>query len=247
MYFTTQTKANYYDCDCNNQLKLSAAMKYMQQCSSEQLEHLGFSTERLFQENMVFLLSKMCIRVHRMPVCTETLVVGTAPTQPRGARFVREFILETPQGERLLSAVSLWVLVDPATRKIMRPSAFPYPLPFKPATLAEIVKDVAFPKQQKEKIHPVEIPVRYSHIDVNQHVNNTVYADFVCDVLPREQLTTRGIEMLAISFQNEAKWGDTVEIYTTALEQGAYHIVGQHGGSPCFEALATLVKKQKTE
>lgn len=244
MYFTTEAKANYYDCDCNNLLKISAAMRYMQQTSSEQLEYLGFSPAKLYEEGMVFLLSKMCIKVHRMPVCTENLVVGTAPVTPRGARFVREFIIDSPAGERLLSGLSLWILVNPGTRKILRPASFPYALSFQEAALGGVVDDIAFPKQREQASLSMRVPVRYSQIDVNHHVNNTVYADMVCDALPYEELTARGLETLAISFQNEAKWGDLIDISTTGLDDGEYHMVGLHGGAPCFEALARLRKPE---
>lgn len=240
MYFTAATKAHYYDCDCNNRLKISSAMKYMQQTSSEQLEYLGFSVEKLLAEDMVFLLSKMCVKVHRMPVCNERLVVGTAATTPRGARFVREFVLDSLSGERMISALSLWILVNPATRKILRPAKFPYDMSFQKEQLDGVIDDISFPKQEGLERPHVKIPVRYSHIDVNHHVNNTVYADFVCDLLPYDQLSAQGIDTLVISFQNEAKWGDVVEIYTNVLGRDEYHVVGLHGDAPCFEALALL-------
>lgn len=243
MFFTTEGRANYYDCDCNNRLKISAAMKYMQQTSSEQLEHLEISTEKLLSEQLVFLLSKMCIKVHRMPVCSEPLIVGTAPTLPRGARFVREFIIESPQGERLLSALSLWILVNSATRRILRPASFPYPIPFQEEALSGVIGDIAFPGKALEKASHTSVPICYSHIDVNRHVNNTVYADIVCDALPYEQLTSRGIDTMAISFQNEAKWGQILDVASQEVGEGEYHIVGQHGG-PCFEALALLRKTE---
>lgn len=241
MYFTTQAKANYYDCDCTNRLKISSAMKYMQQTSSEQLEYLGFSPDKLYSESMVFLLSKMCIKVHRMPLCSEELVVGTAPTIPRGARFVREFIIDSREGERLISALSLWVLVDPGSRKILRPQQFPYPIPFQSSQLTAIIDDIALPKGLKEKAECLtEIPIRYSHIDSNSHVNNTVYADFVCDVLPYEELTFCGLDTLTIGFQNEARWNEVVRVSTQRLAPSEFAVTGLHGGLPCFAALVTL-------
>lgn len=240
MYFSTRAKANYYDCDQGDLLKVSSVMKYMQQTSSEQLEALGFSTDRLLQENMVFLLSKMSLRIHRMPRCGESLLVGTAPVTPRGARFVREFIIDSAEGERLVSALSLWILVDPATRRILRPASFPYALRFEQEALAGIVEDAPLPKAQGAPIFEMDIPVRYSHIDVNRHINNTVYADFVCDALPWEELTTRGVASMSIHFLNEAQYGEMVSISTRRLSDCAFLVSGSHSGKPCFEAVVSL-------
>lgn len=240
MYFTAGDRVKYYDCDSNNQLKISAAMQLMQQASSEQLEYLGCSVEKLFAEDMVFLLSKMCVNVHRMPVCSERLVVGTAPTKPRGARFVREFVIDSPGGERLLSAFSLWILVNPATRKILRPRSFPYLLPYQESQLQTIIGDVSLPKEHGCSETSLSIPVRYSHLDVNQHVNNTVYADFICDALPYDRLSERGIKLMVISFQQEAKWGDVVDITTSVLSENEFRLVGVQDSAPCFESLVLL-------
>lgn len=241
MYFTSRVKASYYDCDCDNRLKISAAMQYMQQTSSEHLEALGMPYQKLYAENMVFLLSKMCIKVHRMPVNTQEMIVGTAPINTRGARFVREFIIESTDGERMISALSLWLLVDPHTRRILRPASFPYPLPYRDSLIDGVIDDMRMPGllETGERLH-TEVQIRYSHIDCNRHVNNCAYADFVCDALPHDELTGRGIDTLVISYQNEAKWGDTLEMTTSILSQSEYYVAGEHGAAPCFEALVQL-------
>jgi acyl-ACP thioesterase len=241
MYYTTNQKANYYDCDAENRLKISAAMKYMQQTSSEHLESLGLSPEKLMGEGMVFLLSKMNIKVHRMPLCTEKLVVGTAAVQPRGVRFLREFVMDSESGERLISALSLWVLVVPASRKIIRPKNFPYNIDFQEAKLTEIIDDVLFPKDVALPENSTNVPVNYSLLDCNAHVNNTHYADLVCDALPYDKLLERGLDTLILSFQNEAKWGDTIQVSAAAMADGGYYVAGRHDRGECFEAVAKMM------
>lgn len=242
MQFKIESKVKYYECDVNNKMKLSAAMKHMEQCSSEHLEELGFSAAHLMENHFVFLLSKMSIKVHRMPRCTEQIVIGTTAIKPKGVRFAREVAVETPQGERLISAYSLWILVDPESRKVYRPSAFPYDLNFGQESMADIIEDVPFPKQEVEG-HTSLTSVRYSHLDCNGHVNNTMYADFICDMLPYDELCNKEIEKLIISFQNEAKWGDVIEISSASIDDGQYHMRGRHSGKTCFEALVELKTK----
>lgn len=234
-------RANYYDCDANNLLKISAAMRYMQQTSSEHLEALDLSPAKLYSENMVFLLTKMCIKIHRMPAAAETLILGTAPTEIKGPRFAREFVMNSPEGERLISALSLWILVDPKTRKILRPASFLHPLPIQPTIIGGAIDDIGFPKlPETGEFHKTGVQIRYSHLDTNNHVNNSVYADFVCDALPYDELMKSELDMLVIGFHSEARHGDFVEITTCAPAEKEYHVLGRHGGSLCFEALAIL-------
>ena len=241
IFYQPETEVTGYQCDVKNHMKISAAMPQMQQASGQHLESLGFPYEQLLQENMVFLLSKMCIKVHRMPAVQEHIRVGTAPTDTRGARFVREFIIETPKGERLLSAFSLWLLVNPHTRKILRPQSFPHALPCRPSLVGNAIGDTEMPKPfaAAEQLC-TEIAIRYSHIDCNNHVNNSVYGDFVCDALPYTELTEKGLDTLILSYHNEAKWGDSLTVTTGKLCGSSYYICGKKQAAPCFEALVQL-------
>jgi len=213
----------------------------MQQTSSEHLETLDMSPVKLFRQGMVFLLSKMCIKIHRMPKTAEDIVIGTAATETRGARFVREFIIETPAGERLVSALSLWILADTKAHKIIRPRGFPYPLPFMPSILEGAVADVKIPKLSGAgNIAKTFIQVRYSHTDINRHVNNSVYADFICDALPYEKLVEDELSMFVLSFLSEARRGDVIEVSTSSLSDTEYLVSGTHSGGVSFESYAVL-------
>jgi len=244
MIYTNNIKVQHYDCDTNNRLKISGVMKYMQQTSGDQLDSLGLPHDKLIREHMVFLLSKMCIKVHKMPCCAQQLIVGTAAVTTKGARFVREFFVDSAAGERMVSALTLWLLVDPQSRRILRPVRFPYALPFHPSIIHGAIGDLSIPRlAEKGNAVITKQPVRYSHVDNNSHVNNSVYGDFVCDALPHEELTQRGIDTLVISFQNEARWGHLLEMETHSLSSNEYFIAGKHAASPCFEALVQLMEK----
>ncbi|MDR2908576.1 MAG: hypothetical protein LBU86_01655 [Oscillospiraceae bacterium] len=242
MYFYKDMTAAYYDCDQSNELKPSGMLRYMQQTSSEQLRGLGQSPERLYHEKLVFLLSKFNLRIERYPGCGEEIRIGTAAVGLKGARFAREFVIETKNGERLVSGYSLWVLTDTGEHRILRPKEYPHQFPFEAPGLAGIVDDIPIPRDKD--LAPgllreiIEIPVRYSHIDVNLHVNNAMYADFVCDALPFSELCKKRLGTLAIHFAGEARHGDVIRVETARLGEGVFRIAGTHGRGLCFEAVA---------
>jgi len=241
MFFTRETVAMDYDCDAAGRLKMSAAMKYMQQTSGEHLDLLGLPYQKLYEENMVFLLSKTCIKVLSMPVSGQKIILGTAPVATQGARFIREFVIDNAKGERMVSAFTMWLLVDPSTRRILRPANFPYEIPFQESAIDKNIKDIALPKSAPKKEDMVsEVAVKYSHIDCNNHVNNSMYADFVCDAVPMDKLLQKGLDTMVIRFHNEAKWGDILDIHTSVVASNEFYMRGQKGGDLCFEALATL-------
>ena len=242
MFFKKELIALDYDCDLAKRLKISSAMRYMQQTSGDHLKSLGLPYEKLFEEDMAFLLSKGCIKVYNMPVSGQNIIIGTAPVATQGARFVREFTIDDTQGNRLISCSTLWLLVNPASRKIMRPTSFPYALELHESMVCNEFVDVDIPKSPESRSTDlIEIPIRYSHLDCNGHVNNGVYADFICDAIPFDALKEKGIGSLVISFQNEARHGDVLTVKTIALSENEYLVTGRKDGqSPCFEASVKL-------
>ena len=243
MIYTANIKAEYHDCDVLGRLKISSAMLFMQQAAGEQLEYLGFSPELLLRENLVFMLTKTCIKIHRMPCAGDNLAIKTAPTAVKGVRFTREFQFASESGGKLLSALTLWVLVNTVSRKILRPASFPYDLSLEPSFAGDDIGDVAMPKITAEPAETGSVDIRYSHLDINRHVGNAVYADFICDALPYEPLLVRGVCTVAINFQHEAKYGEMLKIkrYDLDNQAGEYYICGKSGADTAhFESFVKL-------
>lgn len=214
----------------------------MQQTSSEQLAALNQSPEHLYQLGMVFLLVKTNWKIERMPFCSEEISIGTAAVGTKGPRFIREFVIDSAQGERLISAYSLWVLTDTHNHRILRPNAYPYSIAFQEPQLAEVVGDIPIPKDPSPIAERLsyELEIRYSHLDVNRHVNNCIYGDFLCDALPYEVVAAGSIKRLALCFQQEARQGDLLQMSARPLSPLSWKVTGTHARGTCFEALVEL-------
>ena len=81
--------------------------------------------------------------------------------------------------------------------------------------------------------------MRYSDTDINGHVNNTRYADFVCDALRLEGLPrSRFLSELQIGYTAESRAGDVLTLEVG--EQGGQHFVKgvDEAGKTHFEAAA---------
>lgn len=146
--------------------------------------------------------------------------------------------MDTEQGERLMSCITLWVIIDPASRKILRPSVFAnaHQLPLQASIVDGEIDDRPLPKADGDFQKSISVDIRYSHIDVNRHVNNSWYADFACDALGGEIMEDADKGIAVIHFQNEATLGETIEMQKAKAEGGGYLVSGTHPSGPCFEA-----------
>lgn len=237
MGYTRKTIVPYYDCDARSNMKISAVLREMQQAGSEHLAHIGLPHSKLYQEDMVFLLSKTCAKVHQMPKAAQKININTTPSHSRGARFVREALFTDEKDNPLVSILTLWVLVQPESRRILRPRSFPYPLPITDSILNGAVDDQKFAEiEQPKPFVEKDVEVGYSVVDNNSHVNNSSYADMVCDLMPYDKLLEKGIDEIMISYINEAKYGDTINIKGYQNRPGQYVFVGTKKDGDCFQA-----------
>ena len=236
--YVRRTTVPGYGCDLKNQLKLSYLLKEVQQISTEQLDRLGITYRRLFEENKVFVLARLGLEIFRMPGDGEEMILRTSPQGTRGAQFLREILIETAAGERLANVQTSWLLVDPADRRIHRPNQFGYTLPTIPEEL-RMQEDYSARRIQPkgEEIGHLVKEVRYSDMDVNRHLNNTVYADLVTDVLPLELMGSRTIRQFVINYQKEARQGEQIDVHCLDGGDGWYYIVGRKAEDRCFEAM----------
>ena len=132
--FTTEVP--YYQCDLSGKMKLSWLLKVMERAAGEHLEHIGLSYDRLYQEGIVFLLSKAAVRIHRCPTAADLLWVETAPQGVRGAQYNREIRIHREEnggpGELLAEVHTIWFMADPVERRILRPDKFQHEMPTDP-------------------------------------------------------------------------------------------------------------------
>ena len=240
MYFTQKAKVTSYDCDLRNRMKLSSAMLYMQETAGQHLVRLGFPAEELAEDDMVFLLSKLSMKIHRIPHLHEDIVIGTAPTHTKGVRFIREFVIDSGDGERLISAISHWPLIRVSSRKVLRPRDFDRDMSFQPEAVNEYIQDIIFPNIQMPEEILYSEEIKYSKIDVNNHLNNAVYGDFICDAVPYDLIANASIDTFSVSFQNEAVIGDTIAIRRCDVSEKEYCVTGTHSRSECFKGLITF-------
>lgn len=78
----------------------------------------------------------------------------------------------------------------------------------------------------------------YSDIDVNQHVNNVKYMEYVLNTYPESELRNRMITGLQINFLQECRFGEPLQILKSGSpESKTDHFEGRKSnGNRVFQA-----------
>ena len=241
--YQTQFTPPDFETDVRFEWKLSYLLSHLQEIAAEHLEALGCSPQELVKRESVFLLSKVALRVRRYPQYGQPVEMATWAPGPQGAAFVRCSTGKTEEGELLFDCDTRWMLVNPNTRKILRPQSFflPFP-PYREGRVEAQVEKLENPGKG-EPAPPWQFcgeqEIRYSHLDCNNHVNNARYVDFLYDFGLGENPLGWRVRELQLHFIREALLGDCLTFYRRR-EGDTLWLRAQRGEECCLQAKAVL-------
>lgn len=227
------------DPDCL--LRPSYQLKLQQEVGERHFTEAGLGYDALIEQGMVFVLTRLCTVIRRSPRLGETVTLQTWHQGTKGAQFFRCYRFLDDRGESLIESVSAFTLVDPTTHKLLRPTVFEKfgivgldeALP-----LCDRPEKLILPPDLKAVAEPV---VLRSQVDMNGHLNNTEYADLVCDYLPNG-MEGRRITSLEIGYHKESRQGQTLKL--SAYDDGeAVWMQGSRDGDLCFNAKMSYVRE----
>ena len=213
--FKRAIEVDVHDVDYNGVCRASSQLRYLQTTAELQLTEGGMSYGKLQSMNRAFIISKIRAEFYTPIRSFDRLEAYSFPCESRGFSFVRCYSL-VKGGVTVGRAISVWALVDTATRSLVKVSDFELGLPTLPP-LDMVIGHIRMPSTIRKV---GEYTVNYSDIDQNCHVNNTRYADIFANFLP---MSGKRICAIAISYVAEARLGDALSVYL-AEENGCYYL-----------------------
>jgi acyl-ACP thioesterase len=215
----TKQKVDTHHCDAAGNLKASALLKFMQECSTIQLESSPMSQAKLVEDGKTYVLCRLNMSVYKSVSAGDEIEVSTWPCESRGLSFIRCYQARL-DGSIIAEATTVWGIINIEARKFCRVSDFELgietdePLELDSPSRIHIPSDVSLALIG-------ERPVVYSDLDINGHMNNTVYPDMLCDFIP--VMSKKRILMLGINYSSEVKEGDVLKVYLGEGD-GQYYI-----------------------
>lgn len=192
-----------------NRLKPSALLDMMQQVATNQCVGLQLDWNTMAGKGLFWAVSRQHIRIVRQPEPGSVITVETWPGVTTRVAYPRSTVGYDEEGNELFHAISLWVLMDIHNRKMVLPGKSG--LNF---TGIERGNELALPGS----LAPAKLSgshrrqVTYSELDINGHMSNTRYLDWMADLLPSAFHAEHPIAEFTVSYLSEAKEGQLVEL-----------------------------------
>jgi medium-chain acyl-[acyl-carrier-protein] hydrolase len=256
--YSHTTRIKSHETDYRLQLKASALLQHFQDVAVHHALMLGVGYEDMKKCGYFWVVTRFHIEINRMPKYDEEITVETWPKTgvqntsgvsktgdvekeskiKKDFIFLRDFIIRDHKDKSIIRATSSWVMLDFKSKRPQSVLKLPVPLPPNQDRHALPVIPQKIPDSQ----YPMLIyrkQVGYSDIDLNLHVNNTRYADWIMDVFPKEYLEKYKLQCLEINYLREVLWDDKIDLFKAESEnKNAFIIEGieQRTGKASFRA-----------
>jgi medium-chain acyl-[acyl-carrier-protein] hydrolase len=235
----TRLNQEYYlralDVDIKGKWMPSAVFVRMQEIAEDHATAAGLGRADLIEkQGYAWVLTRIHLKMKQYPNLAETIHVSTWPLKPTKLTFLRQFQFTDQQGRELGSASSQWVLFDIRDRVIRRTNMigdYPYDPEAQPA-LEEPGK-IILPKDMPNKAART---VMYSDVDMNGHMNNTKYLNWICELFDSEFLQKKELETVRLNYIAEPYIDQKVDLYMKQVD-GSYYICGKTAEKTVFDSL----------
>ena len=175
----------------------------MQWAAEIHANELGWGYAVLKEKNIAWVLTRTQLQMEVYPKVWDSVTVATWTGVVKHSVFPRYFEFRAADGSVLGKAVTLWVLLDLNERSMVSADKAQIEVPAEEGRTPAL----AFPATPRE-LKDVEpklvdrIPV-YMDFDINGHVNNTRYIDWLCDLFSTERYREHFIRELTVNYAGE--------------------------------------------
>ncbi|NLI89726.1 MAG: acyl-[acyl-carrier-protein] thioesterase [Epulopiscium sp.] len=224
--YSKNFQIQFSETDIKLNLKLYSLINKMQEASSLHAEILGMGYEDLMAHNLGWIISKYKIQVNSYPKWDDIITIETWPSGKDRLFAMRKFLIYNQDKEEIGKIYSNYFLVDTKTGRPQGTKALPVDFPPMPDEENEKLRKFRIPKEA-----PISIcnrRVHYTDLDLNMHMNNACYVQWVEDCFSLDYHRNMEIRDMQVNFISGATIGEEVviSVYKNTEYGDSYYIQG---------------------
>jgi acyl-ACP thioesterase len=174
------------------------------------------------EDKFFWALSRIKVQIDSYPEWEDSIFVETWSKGPDTIMAYRDFEVYSSKGDKIMSATSAWLMLSMETRKPQRMEQMKDKFP---AQYDRSALDVRLEKLPQHSIPAGDCrtnTVPYSAIDINGHVNNTLYIQWVIDAFPVDYILNHDVCDIEINYLQEAMLNQNYHVLIEKLADNVY-------------------------
>lgn len=184
----------------------------------------GFGIDRLNKEHYTWVLSRLALEMYDLPMQYESFTIETWVENVYRLFTDRNFAVLNKEGKAIAYARSVWAMIDTETRKPVDLMAI------HDGDIAGYIcdKDCPIDKPSRIKVNSKEpvaiLPVKYSDMDINGHVNSIRYIEHILDLFPVDAFNEKRVRRFEMAYVAETMATDTMAYYMDKVDDDNFDI-----------------------
>ncbi len=198
------------DFDKFDRIKPSSVLDLFQDAAGQHAEEIGVGFDDMLAQEYLWVLTRIKFEVISAPSRYQTVIVKTWPLEPNRLNYRREYCMEDTDGNKLIIGSSEWVVIHSTERKLLSvPDLYKFDGDYHDEVMFE--GRLGKVRDFETECSPRIINAGFSELDVNDHVNNTKYANYVLDAINPAQ--NEILKTFQIDYRKEVMQGTELNIY----------------------------------
>jgi len=199
--------------DHHKRLSLYGLLNLLQDAAWMHAKHNGWGFEDLIAKGTIWVLARQKLVMTDWPQWEDKVTLHTWGRPGGGVMALREF--EIFVGERKIGeATTTWLVLDYHTRKPQKLDRVAFDLMCREE--GNLTLAASRISQRQDLTEAARFEVRSSDLDVNGHVNNTRYGQWLTDSMSADDHARYAIGEYEVNFLSETCLGDTIVIASEA-------------------------------
>jgi acyl-ACP thioesterase len=217
--FERKYPVNIYNTDLNGRLSPGALFNFFEDLAGRHAAELGWGRDDLMTGGYFWALSRMIVKVEKLPRAWEEVTLRTWPRGTESIFALRDIEMYDAAGRRIAGASSSWVIVDYNTRKAQRPDKALSTMNMQfPGARALDTNALKVPPLPGGEHRMTKVRVKLEDIDINRHVNNARYVHWTANCYDPEFISLYTPDTIEVNYLSEGHHDEMINILTAGCD-----------------------------
>jgi medium-chain acyl-[acyl-carrier-protein] hydrolase len=224
-FFGSKKIIQAHEVDFRNRLRIDSLFILLQDTAASHADSLDLGYSSLIKHNLAWVLSWVKVKIDSFPGFGDEIRTRTWPKKKYKLYSLRDFYIYNKNEDIICRATTAWLPINIITKRIIDTASLPAPINYqeKESAINELPHKVT---ETENKEFILSKKVRYTDLDLNQHVNNIRYIELIMDSFPVEHYEKFILNEIEVNFISESKYDDEIEIYKNKDSSEIYSIIG---------------------
>ncbi|KAK9947654.1 hypothetical protein M0R45_003268 [Rubus argutus] len=237
-----------YEIGADRTASIETLMNHLQETALNHVKTAGLlgdgfgSTPEMSIRNLIWVVTKMQVKVDRYPTWGDVVQVDTWVSASGKNGMRRDWIIhDCKTGQILTRASSVWVMMNKLTRRLskipdeVRGEIEPYFMNSPPVVEEDGRKLQKLDDNTADFVRTGLTP-RWGDLDINQHVNNVKYIGWILESAPSPILESHELSSMTLEYRRECG-RDSVLQSLTAVSGDEIGLLASNGNVECQHLL----------